>query len=106
MWPPRSASRRARKSRPSRSICRRWPRWPTLPLGEQQRQRLDALAPRGRLQDFSAQWEGDMATPASYRLRGKLVELGLNAQPARLAVAKTATSPAQAAAPPFPASTT
>eukprot|EP01133_Synstelium_polycarpum_P017915 gene17915-21368_t len=73
-----------------------------LPLGQQQRQRLDALAPRGRLQDFSAQWQGDIATPASYRLRGKLVELGLNAQPARLAVAKTATSPAQAAAPAIP----
>ncbi|MGK5022115.1 YhdP family protein [Janthinobacterium sp. LB2P10] len=73
-----------------------------LPLGEQQRQRLDALAPRGRLQDFSAQWEGDMATPASYRLRGKLIDLGLNAQPARLAVAKTATSAAQAAAPAIP----
>ncbi len=73
-----------------------------LPLGAQQRQRLDALAPRGRLQDFSAQWEGDMATPASYRLRGKLIELGLDAQPARLAVAKTATSPAQAAAPAIP----
>ncbi|WP_348532964.1 YhdP family protein [Janthinobacterium sp. TND4EL3] len=73
-----------------------------LPLGAQQRQRLDALAPRGRLLDFSAQWEGDMATPASYRLRGKLIELGLNAQPARLAVAKTATSPAQAAAPAIP----
>jgi len=73
-----------------------------LPLGEQQRQRLDALAPRGRLQDFSAQWEGEMATPASYRLRGKLIDLGLNAQPARLAVAKTASSPAQAAAPAIP----
>ncbi|MGK5077735.1 YhdP family phospholipid transporter [Janthinobacterium sp. HLX7-2] len=73
-----------------------------LPLGQQLRQRLDALAPRGRLQDFSAQWQGDMATPASYRLRGKLIELGLNAQPARLAVAKTASSPAQAAAPAIP----
>ncbi|MBB5606717.1 MULTISPECIES: YhdP family protein [unclassified Janthinobacterium] len=73
-----------------------------LPLSEQQREHLTTLAPRGGLRDFSAEWDGDFATASSYRVRGRLVELGLNARPARLAMAKTATSPAQAAAPAIP----
>lgn len=73
-----------------------------LPLGTQQRAQLDAIAPRGALQDFSAAWQGDMAAPSSYRVRGRLLELGLKAQPARLAIARTATTPAQAAAPAIP----
>lgn len=73
-----------------------------LPLGTQQRAQLDTIAPRGALQDFSAAWQGEMAAPSSYRVHGRLVELGLNAQPARLAIAATATTPAQAAAPAIP----
>jgi len=73
-----------------------------LPLSVAQRAQLAALAPRGRLQDFSAEWQGDVASASSYRLRGRLLGLGLNAQPARLAMAKTAGSPAQAAAPAIP----
>ena len=73
-----------------------------LPLSVAQRAQLAALAPRGRLQDFSAEWQGDVASASSYRLRGRLLGLGLNAQPARLAMEKTASSPAQAAAPAIP----
>ena len=73
-----------------------------LPLGASQRAQLATLAPRGRLQDFSAQWQGDLASASSYRIRGRLAGLGLNAQPARLALEKTATTPAQAAAPAIP----
>ncbi|MGK5025517.1 YhdP family protein [Janthinobacterium sp. RB2R34] len=73
-----------------------------LPLSVAQRAQLAALAPRGRLQDFSAEWHGDVASASSYRLRGRLLGLGLNAQPARLAREKTASSPAQAAAPAIP----
>ena len=73
-----------------------------LPLSVAQRAQLAALAPRGRLQDFSAEWQGDVASASRYRLRGRLLGLGLNAQPARLAMAKTAGSPAQAAAPAIP----
>lgn len=73
-----------------------------LPLSVAQREQLAALAPRGRLQDFSAEWQGDVASASSYRLRGRLLGLGLNARPAHLAVEKTATSAAQAAAPAIP----
>ncbi|OBV39991.1 YhdP family protein [Janthinobacterium psychrotolerans] len=73
-----------------------------LPLSMPQRAQLAALAPRGRLQDFSAEWQGDIASASSYRIRGRLLGLGLNAQPARLALEKTASRPALAGAPAIP----
>ncbi|MES2129202.1 MAG: YhdP family protein [Pseudomonadota bacterium] len=73
-----------------------------LPLSASQRQMLDDLAPRGRLVDFSAQWQGKYPAVTSYHLTGKVAGLGMKAQPPRLAVPKTATAPAQAAVPAIP----
>ncbi len=73
-----------------------------LPLTPVQRQMLADFAPRGQLLDFSAQWTGVYPAVASYRIKGNLAGLGLKAQPARLAHAKTASSPAQAATPAIP----
>jgi uncharacterized protein (TIGR02099 family) len=73
-----------------------------LPLTGPQRQMLSDLSPRGRLQSFSAQWEGTYPEIASYRLKGGFQGLGLRAQPPHLARPKTATTPAQAAVPGIP----
>jgi uncharacterized protein (TIGR02099 family) len=73
-----------------------------LPLTSEQRQMLADFSPRGQLLDFSAEWTGAYPAVASYRVKGNIAGLGLKAQPARLARAKTATSPAQAATPAIP----
>ena len=73
-----------------------------LPLGAAQRKSLEQVAPRGRLQNFSAEWQGTFASLKSFHVRGQLLGLGLNAQPARLAQAKTANTPALAAVPAIP----
>ena len=73
-----------------------------LPLTGPQRQLLGDLAPRGKLQSFSAQWQGTYPAIETYRLKGAFQGLGLRAQPPRLARAKTATAPAQAAVPAIP----
>jgi uncharacterized protein (TIGR02099 family) len=73
-----------------------------LPLTPSQRQLLNDLSPRGRLQQFSAQWQGAYPDIETYRLKGAFQGLGLRAQPPHLARAKTATAPAQAAVPGIP----
>ncbi|MES2297650.1 MAG: DUF3971 domain-containing protein, partial [Pseudomonadota bacterium] len=73
-----------------------------LPLSPAQRQMLADFAPRGRLRDFSAQWSGRYPEVASYRFNGKVEALGLKAQAPRLARAKSAGVPAQAATPAIP----
>ncbi|ATQ74603.1 TIGR02099 family protein [Massilia violaceinigra] len=73
-----------------------------LPLTPGQRQMLTEAGLRGRVSDFSAQWQGRFPDIASYRVRGKLDGLSMRAQPARLAVAKSANTPARAAVPPIP----
>ncbi|HEX8612027.1 MAG TPA: YhdP family protein [Telluria sp.] len=73
-----------------------------LPISSAQRQLLADSGLRGKVSDFSAQWQGKFPDIASYRVRGKLDGLSMQAQPARLAVARTATSPARAAFPPIP----
>jgi uncharacterized protein (TIGR02099 family) len=73
-----------------------------LPLTNVQRQLLSDGGLRGKVSDFSAEWQGKFPDIASYRVRGRLDGLGMRAQPARLAVAKTASSPARAAFPPIP----
>jgi uncharacterized protein (TIGR02099 family) len=73
-----------------------------LPLTAAQRQQLDGFAPRGRLLDFSASWEGVFPTVTSYRIKGRVDGLGLKAQPPRLAQAASGNMPAQAAVPATP----
>ncbi|RXZ38037.1 TIGR02099 family protein [Oxalobacteraceae bacterium CAVE-383] len=73
-----------------------------LPLTGPQRQLLSDLSPRGRLQSFSAQWQGTYPEIETYRLKGAFQGLGLRGQPPHLARPKTATSPAQAAVPGIP----
>jgi uncharacterized protein (TIGR02099 family) len=73
-----------------------------FPLTQAQRAQLDNFAPRGHLVDFSALWSGAFPAVSAYRIKGKVEGLGLKAQPPRLAQAKTATAPAQAAVPAIP----
>ncbi|HEY4318627.1 MAG TPA: YhdP family protein [Herbaspirillum sp.] len=73
-----------------------------LPLTPSQRQLLNDLSPRGRLRQFSAQWQGTYPEIETYRLKGAFEGLGLRAQPPHLARPKTATAPAQAAVPGIP----
>ncbi len=73
-----------------------------LPLAKAQRQLLADLAPRGQLLDFSAQWQGAYPAVSSYRVKGRVAGLGLAAQAPRLARARSATLPAQAATPAIP----
>lgn len=73
-----------------------------LPLTGAQRQLLADLSPRGRLSDFSAQWQGTYPEVQSYSVKGSFGGLGLHAQPPRLARAKSGSKPAQAAVPGIP----
>ena len=73
-----------------------------LPLSASQRKMLADFDPRGRLLDFSAEWQGSFPTLQSYRIKGQLAGLGLKAQPPRPAVAKTAHTPASAGLPAIP----
>lgn len=73
-----------------------------LPLSEAQRRLLAELAPRGRLDQVSAQWQGSYPALQSYRLKARFEGLGLKAQPARAAQPKTARTPALAAVPALP----
>ncbi|QOY95538.1 TIGR02099 family protein [Massilia sp. UMI-21] len=54
-----------------------------LPLPPQQRQMLLDYAPRGRLLDVAAEWEGRYPALRGFRLRGEVAGLSINAQPAR-----------------------
>ena len=60
-----------------------------LPLSTRQRQALADFAPRGRLLDFSASWDGrwDGQTPrlAGYRVKGRVAGLSLQPQAAQAA---------------------
>jgi uncharacterized protein (TIGR02099 family) len=56
-----------------------------LPLSPVQHAMLAEFAPRGRLLDFSAEWQGRYPNLASYRIKGKVAGLSLKAQPERAA---------------------
>lgn len=71
-----------------------------LPLPPQQRQMLLDYAPRGRLLDVAAEWEGRYPALRSYRLRGDVAGLAINAQAARPAQPARDGQPAM---PPSPA---
>ncbi|MFL6709506.1 MAG: YhdP family protein [Massilia sp.] len=72
------------------------------PLAPGEKTLLAELAPRGRLLDFSAEWEGHYPALASYRVRGRLEQLGLNARAARAPQPKTATTEAVPGMPAIP----
>jgi uncharacterized protein (TIGR02099 family) len=73
-----------------------------LPLPAGQRQILIDYAPRGKLKDFSAKWQGTYPAIASYAVKGEFEGLTMNAQAPRPARVKTAKTPAQAAVPGIP----
>lgn len=73
-----------------------------LPLTPSQRKLLDDLSPRGRLHDFTVQWEGSYPELRAYRVSGAFSGLGMRAQAARPAQAKTLTRPGHAGAPAIP----
>jgi uncharacterized protein (TIGR02099 family) len=73
-----------------------------LPLSPSRRAMLADFAPRGKLMDFSAEWDGAYPAIAAYRIRGKVAGLGLKAQHAHPARPKSATGAAVAAMPAIP----
>ena len=73
-----------------------------LPLKPPQRALLADFAPRGKLSDLSAEWQGKYPAIAAYKVRARLDGLGIKPQAARLAQPKTATSAATAALPALP----
>ena len=73
-----------------------------LPLPAEQRQMLVDFAPRGRLTDFSAQWQGSYPNVSGYSVKGQFFGLSLKAQTARPARPRNGRMPAQAAVPAIP----
>ncbi|MFC5509893.1 YhdP family protein [Massilia jejuensis] len=65
-----------------------------LPLSALQRRALSDFAPRGRLLDFSASWEGQYPRLAGYRVKGQVAGLSLRPQAARAAQAGAPALPA------------
>lgn len=60
-------------------IAGRLPLTPQMQAGWQSE--LQALAPRGRIEQLQAQWTGRIEAPASYRAQGKVRDLALAAGP-------------------------
>ncbi|QCP14926.1 TIGR02099 family protein [Pseudoduganella umbonata] len=73
-----------------------------LPLPAAQRTLLADLAPRGRVENLQAQWQGPLSAPAAWRVRADLRELGMAALSARAAVPADGKSPALPAMPALP----
>ncbi|MBC3811967.1 YhdP family protein [Undibacterium aquatile] len=73
-----------------------------LPLPADQRQMLADFAPKGQLKEFSASWQGTYPDVAAYKVNGEFINLSMQPQPAQLARAKTAKTPAKAAVPAIP----
>jgi uncharacterized protein (TIGR02099 family) len=73
-----------------------------LPFSPGSRQLLRDYAPRGRLVDFAAQWQGSYPALATYQIAGRFEDLSLRAQPARPARPAAGGQPAQAAVPAIP----
>jgi uncharacterized protein (TIGR02099 family) len=71
-----------------------------LPLSPAERDMLRDVDPRGRVRDFSLEWQGRFPAIAAYRVKGKFDALAMQAQPARAPQPKTAHS---AALPGWPA---
>jgi uncharacterized protein (TIGR02099 family) len=74
-----------------------------LPLSPLQRRALADFAPRGRLLDFAASWDGQYPHLAGYRIKGQVAGLSLHPQAARAAVAAVPGAAADTAQPAMPA---
>ncbi|QOL49829.1 YhdP family protein [Massilia litorea] len=74
-----------------------------LPLSNLQRRALADFAPRGRLLDFSASWDGQYPHLAGYRIKGQVAGLSLRPQAARAAVPAAPGAAADTAQPALPA---
>ncbi|OIJ43401.1 YhdP family protein [Massilia timonae] len=75
-----------------------------LPVTPVQRQLLADYAPRGMLQDVSAEWDGRYPNVSGWRIRGEVADLALNAvaaRPARNAQGGVPALPARPATPGF-----
>jgi uncharacterized protein (TIGR02099 family) len=73
-----------------------------MPLAPAQRQWITELAPRGRLADVDAEWNGRFPHIAGYRVRGRAEGLGFAPLAARAAVPAANGQPAQPARPAMP----
>jgi uncharacterized protein (TIGR02099 family) len=73
-----------------------------LPLTERQHKMVAGFAPRGLLQNFSAEWQGTFPALQTYRVKGDLIGLGLKPQPPRLPQPKMGKMPAIAGMPAIP----
>ena len=73
-----------------------------LPLPAAQRRMMQDFSPQGTLRDFTASWQGTYPALSRYAVKGSFSKLALQAQAARPARARTATTPAQAAVPAIP----
>jgi uncharacterized protein YhdP len=49
-----------------------------LPMRDDLRAQLDAYAPRGKVINLDAQWQGEPGNPNNYRIKGHFENLGLN----------------------------
>ncbi|HEX8603773.1 MAG TPA: DUF3971 domain-containing protein, partial [Pseudoduganella sp.] len=63
-----------------------------LPLPAAQRDLLAAVAPRGRVENLQARWQGPLSAPTEWRVKAGLRELGMNALAARAATPATTAS--------------
>lgn len=54
-----------------------------LPLDETRRHLLADIAPRGRLQDFTASWQGEFPEIAAYQVKGRFSGLSIAPRPAK-----------------------
>lgn len=54
-----------------------------LPLDETRRRLLSDIAPRGRLHDFTASWQGEFPEVSAYQLKGRFSGLSIAPRPAR-----------------------
>ena len=73
-----------------------------MPLTPGQRTLLAELAPRGRLLDVDAAWEGKLPHPSAYRVRGQVEGLGIDALAAHAAGDGTAEGAGEPAHPAIP----
>ena len=54
-----------------------------LPLDETRRHLLADIAPRGRLHDFTASWQGEFPEISAYQVKGRFSDLSIAPRPAR-----------------------
>lgn len=73
-----------------------------LPIPAEQRRMLADFAPRGKVKNFSAHWQGSYPEIASYSIKGEFADLAMKGQAARPARPKGPKQPAQAAVPNIP----